>query len=343
MPPLIRSTCRSMNPPISIAPQNVISPSPWEKCRSPNDRFAPVDEHRVEDPRPCGEVLDVLVAAVLPRRGGAGRLAGDPVELGAGQRCRGSRCPAAAAAPAAAPGPGRCRSAPVSRSFHLASSSADGAVPIRPGWWMPTYEHSGMCREVATSPREVPDHLVGVGEPLGEEAAAVLRGEHAGVAPALPGAGPRPPGRDGPISRMSTISRSPGSAPSTRNGPLSTCTPGQRGVADVVGRVVVLDRAVEPLTAVRAEDVAGLDVHRAGMSGCHRLWPTSAWSVNFFVVSSGKTTFGTRPPPSRDDSIASVVVLCDHVKALVTAPVGSRACSGRSSSWPPSRSWSREA
>ena len=41
MPPLMRSTCRSMNPPISIAPQNVISPSPWEKCRSPNESFAP--------------------------------------------------------------------------------------------------------------------------------------------------------------------------------------------------------------------------------------------------------------------------------------------------------------
>ena len=41
IPPLIRSTCRSMNPPISIAPQNVISPSPCEKCRSPKDRLAP--------------------------------------------------------------------------------------------------------------------------------------------------------------------------------------------------------------------------------------------------------------------------------------------------------------
>jgi len=30
-----------MNPPISIAPQKVISPSPWEKCRSPIDSFAP--------------------------------------------------------------------------------------------------------------------------------------------------------------------------------------------------------------------------------------------------------------------------------------------------------------
>ena len=71
------------------------------------------------------------------------------------------------------------------------------------------------------------------------------------------------------ISRMSTTSRSPGSAPSTRNGPLSTCTPGS-GRWDVVRRVVVLDRAVEPLTAVGAEDVARLDVTfgGSGASGC---------------------------------------------------------------------------
>ncbi len=41
MPSRIRSTCRSMKPPISIAPQKVISPSPWEKCRSPTESFAP--------------------------------------------------------------------------------------------------------------------------------------------------------------------------------------------------------------------------------------------------------------------------------------------------------------
>jgi hypothetical protein len=38
--------------------------------------LAAVDEHRQEDPGAAGEVLDVLVAAVLPRRRGAGGLAG---------------------------------------------------------------------------------------------------------------------------------------------------------------------------------------------------------------------------------------------------------------------------
>ena len=142
MPPLIRSTCRSMNPPISIAPQKVISPSPWEKCRSPIDRFAPVDEHRVEHPGALGEVLDVLVAAVLPRRGGPRRLAGDPVELGAGQlprigavrqrRQRQRRHPVGSVAISAC-----------SRAFHLASSSADGAVPISPGCIDPDERDAG--------------------------------------------------------------------------------------------------------------------------------------------------------------------------------------------------------
>jgi hypothetical protein len=41
IPPLIRSTPKSMKPPISMAPQKVISPSPWEKWRSPPESLAP--------------------------------------------------------------------------------------------------------------------------------------------------------------------------------------------------------------------------------------------------------------------------------------------------------------
>jgi hypothetical protein len=69
-------------------------------------------------------------------------------------------------------------------------------------------------------------YLVGVGEPLGEEPAAVLGGEHAGVAPALAGQRSRVLLRDRPDIGMSTISRSPGLAPCTVLGPLSTCTLG---------------------------------------------------------------------------------------------------------------------
>jgi len=39
-----------------------------------------------------------------------------------------------------------------SRAFHLASSSADGAVPISPGWTMPVKETRGMWRDVAVPP-----------------------------------------------------------------------------------------------------------------------------------------------------------------------------------------------
>lgn len=39
-----------------------------------------------------------------------------------------------------------------SRSFHNASSSALGAVPIRPGWISPAKRTPGMCRELAYTP-----------------------------------------------------------------------------------------------------------------------------------------------------------------------------------------------
>ena len=41
-----------------------------------------------------------------------------------------------------------------SRLFHRASSSLDGAVPIRPGWTMPVNETRGTCREVALPPEK---------------------------------------------------------------------------------------------------------------------------------------------------------------------------------------------
>ena len=57
-----------------------------------------------------------------------------------------------------------------------------------PGWVMPVNLTPGMCRDVHFWPAvEVPDRLVGVGEVVGQEAAAVHLGEDAGVAPALTG------------------------------------------------------------------------------------------------------------------------------------------------------------
>ncbi len=63
-------------------------------------KVAAGDEHRVEDPAALGQVLDVLVAAILPPRRGARGFTGDAVEvLGVhstengvfGQRCQGQR------------------------------------------------------------------------------------------------------------------------------------------------------------------------------------------------------------------------------------------------------------
>jgi hypothetical protein len=41
-----------------------------------------------------------------------------------------------------------------SRRFQVASRSAAGALPIRPGWMSPVDETPGTCREVAVWPRE---------------------------------------------------------------------------------------------------------------------------------------------------------------------------------------------
>ena len=41
-----------------------------------------------------------------------------------------------------------------SRLFHVFSSSADGAVPMRPGWTMPVNFTPGMCRDVHSPPRK---------------------------------------------------------------------------------------------------------------------------------------------------------------------------------------------
>ena len=186
MPPLIRSTRRSMNPPISIAPQKVISPSPWREVQVAHGEVCAVDEHRVEDPGALGEVLDVLVAAVLPRRCGAGRLVS---RRPCRSRCRSAYPRIASGCGGSASGgtlSGSCRSGRP-RACSTSRAAGDGAVPMRPGWTIPVNDTHGTCRDVAWPPGEVPDHLVGVGELLGQEAAAVLGGEDAGVAPALPG------------------------------------------------------------------------------------------------------------------------------------------------------------
>ena len=124
--------------------------------------------------------------------------------------------------------------------------------------------HVGALRDVARGrdvAREVPDHLVGVGEAIGQEAAAVRLGEDARVAPAHAGVRALVLLVAGVDLEDVDDQQVAGLGALDVERPAEDVHAGQRRVADVVGGVVVLDRAVEPLAAVRAEHVARLDAH----------------------------------------------------------------------------------
>src|SRR4051794_41155857 len=108
----------------------------------------------------------------------------------------------------------------------------------------------------------------------------------------MPENGPSSSWSQASISRMSTISRSPGSAPSTRNGPLSTCTPGSGALRTSSAESSLLIAPSNHSRQSARNTSPGLTLTTGGMSGCHRLCPTCFWSVNFFVLSSGKRFFG---------------------------------------------------
>src|SRR4051794_32965930 len=92
---------------------------------------------------------------------------------------------------------------------------------------------------------------------------------------------------------MSTISRSPGSAPSTAIGPLSTCTPGSGALRMSSAESSLWIAPSNHSRQSTRNTSPGLTWTWAGTSGCQRLWPTICWSVNFFVESRGNTTWGT--------------------------------------------------
>jgi hypothetical protein len=69
--------------------------------------------------------------------------------------------------------------------------------------------------------------------------------------------------------------------------------PEERGVQDVLGRVVFADRLVEPLAAVHPEHVAGLHVDLGGDIGVPAVVATICCSVKGFVESRENTTWGT--------------------------------------------------
>ena len=140
--------------------------------------------HRIEDARAAGEVVDVVVAAVLAGGHCAGAVAGDGGERVAGggatervlleRRQRQGRH--------AVGGGGDERALPeVPAGQQLGRRR--GAEQARGG--DPCELDAGDVPRGALLPGEVPDRLVRVGEPVGEEAAAVGFREDPGVAPAL--------------------------------------------------------------------------------------------------------------------------------------------------------------
>ncbi|SLC95754.1 Uncharacterised protein [Mycobacteroides abscessus subsp. massiliense] len=143
-------------------------------------------EHRVEHPAALGQILDVLVAAVLPRWRGPSRLGRRPIKRipaqsaqhrvpGLGRKCqRGNTVGVSGDQRALAGIPPRQqfrgRRRPHQTRMHDPRESDTRDMPRR-----------------RRLPREVPNRLVRVGKLLGEETAAVHRREDPGVAPALTG------------------------------------------------------------------------------------------------------------------------------------------------------------
>ena len=132
---------------------------------------------------------------------------------------------------------------------------------------------------------EVPDRLVRVGEPVGEEAAAVLRGEDAGVPPALAGRGTDLL-RDRTEVEDVDDQQVPGLGPLDRDRPAQHVRHVEVHVAHVVGRVVVDDLVVGPLPAFhpdvlpRAHGDRGRDVGVPPVVARHRLVPHRLGLVN---------------------------------------------------------------
>ena len=144
----------------------------------------PVDVHRVVDAAAAREVLDVVVAAVLARRHGAGALAADALELRAAQR------PGEHALLDRRQRERRDALRVLVDQRLLAPVPLGEQVGRRRGAEQAGMRDAGVADAGHVARRrvlavEVPDRLVGVGEVVGQEAAAVGLGEDARVAPAL--------------------------------------------------------------------------------------------------------------------------------------------------------------
>ena len=95
---------------------------------------------------------------------------------------------------------------------------------------------------------------------------------------------------------MSTTSRSPGSAPSISIGPLSMWQ-----TLRSTSRTSLAESLLPSWASVHSRhstrnSLPGLTDAAAGMSGCHRLWPGTAWSAIDFDWSTLNMTSGMGAP-----------------------------------------------
>src|SRR5689334_411346 len=92
---------------------------------------------------------------------------------------------------------------------------------------------------------------------------------------------------------MSTTSRSPGSAPSISTGPLSMCaTLRSTSRTSLAEALLPSWPSVHSRHSIRNSE-PGRTEAADGMSGCHRVWPGTAWSRIDFDWSTLNSTSGT--------------------------------------------------
>src|SRR5215211_3732947 len=216
-------------------------------------QLGPGHVHREKHPRPAGPVLDVVVAAILPRRHRPGAFAGDLVELGARQR--------ASKRALLQRGQGQGRD-PVGvggdqRPLPLVPPGQQlgrGGGAEQTGVGDAGVADAGQVPGGGVLPVEVPDRLDGVREVVGQEPPRVGPGKHTRVAPALARGRPLILGRlhraelqdvdDQQVARLGALDL---------DWAAEHVGAGEVDVADVVGRVVVAELGVGPLPALDPE------------------------------------------------------------------------------------------
>ena len=143
-----------------------------------------LDIDREVDARSARDVLDVAVAAVLARRNRPGRPPSPPSSVRRPSSCRGG-CPFRIGRQrerrnALRVGRDQLALALVPAGEEIVRS---GAQPTMPGWVIAGEAHAGNMARSRVDAVDVPDRLPRLGEDVGQEAAAVLGGEDARVAP----------------------------------------------------------------------------------------------------------------------------------------------------------------